>query len=94
MEEWSRDGDIVGDIRFAFERMKKMSVPKRPKRIECKKELYDLLKKDILDSVNCPSRNPDELIFPFGNPLNILFLQTDFSEWDSGDLKKGYKVVY
>lgn len=93
-EEWGDNGDMVTDIRFGFEKMRKMSAPKRPKRIECKKELYDILEKDILDSVNISLRNHNELIFPFGNPFNILFPQTDFSEWSSEDLKKGYKIIY
>ena len=90
MSGWEDGFDIVRDIRFAHEKILKMSTTKRPKRIECTEEMYNHIRSLILLRLN----SYNDLFFPYGNSFDILFIQTDFSEWSSDDLKKGYKVIY
>lgn len=35
-----------------------------------------------------------DLIYPLGNPLDLLFIQDDFSKWREEDLKRGYKIIW
>lgn len=88
--KWDLNADILSDIRFAVSRMKDKNIPRKPNRIECTEETYRL----ISEHIDSRKKEHNDLIFLFGNPFNILFLQTDFSEWDSDDLKKGYKVIF
>lgn len=88
--EWEKNLDIMGDIRYTVSRMRKNIEPRRPKQIECTEKMYVQIASDIEFNRNA---FPD-LIYPFGNPLNLISIQTDFSEWNLEDLKKGYKVIY
>lgn len=90
MSGWEDGFDIVRDIRFAHEKILKMSTTKRPKRIECTEEMYNHIRSLILLRLN----SYNDLFFPWGNPFDILFIQTDFSEWSEEDLTRGYKVMF
>lgn len=48
----------------------------------------------ILEEIKSRKEKYGDLIFPWGNPFDILFVQTDFSGWNMDDLGKGYKVMY
>ncbi len=69
--------------------MKEQKFSKRPKKIECTKEVYN----HILSLIWLRLNSYNELIFPWGDPFEILFLQTDFSEWNKEDLKRGYRII-
>lgn len=88
--KWDMDSNIIKDLRFSVSKMKNMKLPKRPRRIECAEETYSMISEKI------KSRNDKygDLIFPWGNPFDIIFIQTDFSEWREEDFQKGYRVVY
>lgn len=90
LKKWKDNSNIMNDIRYAALKMNKMDMPKKPKRIECTDEVYNRIRSLIWLRLN----SYNDLFFPYGNPFGILFLQTDFSEWSSDDLKKGYKVIY
>lgn len=84
------DSNIINDLRFSVSKMENMTLPKRPKRIECTKDTYSIISEEIKSSKD----KYGDLIFPLGNPLDILLVQTDFSKWSEEDMGKGYKVVY
>lgn len=48
----------------------------------------------ISEEIKSRKEKYDNLIFPWGNPFDILFLQIDFSEWNEEELRKGYKILY
>ena len=89
LKKWKDNSNIMNDIRYAALRMNKMDIPKKPNRIECTDEIYNRIRSLIWLRLN----SCNELIFPWGNPFDILFLQTDFSEWSSDDLKRGYRII-
>lgn len=88
--KWNLNADILSDIRFAVNGMKNKIIPRKPKRIECTEEIYERILSDIWSRLN----SYNELIFPCGNPFDIIFVQTDFSKWNDEDMGKGYKVLY
>lgn len=88
--KWNEKNEVIGDVKIALSKMKEQKFSKRPKRIECTEEMYNHIRSLMLLRLN----SYNDLFFLWGNPFDILFLQTDFSEWSSDDLKKGYKVAY
>ena len=90
LKKWKDNSNIVNDIRHAALRMNEMDIPKKPKRIECTDEIYNRIR----SLIRLRLKSCNESIFPWGNPFDILFLQTDFSEWSEEDLTRGYKVMF
>lgn len=88
--KWDMNSDIVKDLRFSVSKIENMKLPKRPRRIECTKETYSMISEEIKSR----QEKQGDLIFPCGNPFDMLFIQTDFSKWSEEDMGKGYKVVY
>ena len=88
--KWNEENDVIEDVKITISKMKEQKFPKRPKRIECTKEMYNHIRSLIRLRLN----SYNDLIFPWGNPFEILFLQTDFSEWNKEDLKRGYRIIW
>lgn len=88
--KWDMNSDIVNDLKFAISNMKNTTLPKKPKRIECTKETYSIISGEIKSR----KEKYNDLVFPWGNPFDILFVQTDFSKWSDEDIGNGYKAVY
>lgn len=86
---WNEENDVIGDVKIAISKMKEQKFPKRPKRIECTKEMYNHIRSLIWQRLN----SYNESIFPWGSPFEILFLQTDFLKWNKEDLKRGYRII-
>lgn len=90
LKKWKDNSNIVNDIQYAALRMNEMDIPKKPKRIECTDEIYNRIR----SLIRLRLKSCNESIFPWGNPFDILFLQTDFSEWSEEDLTRGYKAMF
>ena len=88
--EWEQNPDILGDIRYAVSRMRKNTEIKIPKRIECTEKIYFRIASDMEFKRHAFS----DLIYPLGDPLVLLFIQTEFSKWNKEDLKRGYKIIW
>lgn len=91
--KWDMNSDIVKDLKFAVSKMQKRT-NRYPKRIECTKEVYTILSGEL----NSMKKRNGIFTFPWSilwdEPINMLFLQTDFSKWSDEDVENGYKVVY
>lgn len=48
----------------------------------------------ISEEIKSRKEKYGDLIFPWGNPFNILFVQKNFSKWNDEDMGNGYKAVY